>query len=583
MVTILMYEESAADVEIITRQLRTSHIDCDTIHTATEAAFRLELLRHAPDIILADTMRAFEIARDLAPDTPFIFLSGATSKELARLPLAIERAMAERRAQNARKAIQEALETSERRFHLAARATRDVIWDLDLSNNHVWVNDALFNEWGHETTETVTLEWLHDRIHPDDRDRIRQELASAIAGNAARVVMRYRFRRASGEYGRVIDQGMMVRGPNGNAQRIIGAMQDVTEHATALDLLAETQHLASLGSWSYDTEQDRVVWSEETRRIFGNDADTPITYQSYLSFIHPDDLDSVLEILDAWFSLDRPPAQSEFEHRIIRPDGSIRIVHCRVTSNERGLLGTVQDVTDWKRMQEQVEQSTRVATLGRLVATTAHEFNNVLMAIKPFADLIARHSSDPRIDSWIAQILNAVERGRRTTLDILNTTQTLRPLLQSVDLAEWLQDLRPEIEVVAGPKVAVTIEPPAESIFVRCDPMQLQQVVTNLVANARDAMPNGGELTITIVTEGDDRVCLDVIDTGNGIPSDLLPNIFDPLFTTKRHGTGLGLSVVKQIVTRGGGTVNVDSIVGVGTVFHIELRRDPTQAVSQTG
>jgi signal transduction histidine kinase len=118
------------------------------------------------------------------------------------------------------------------------------------------------------------------------------------------------------------------------------------------------------------------------------------------------------------------------------------------------------------------------------------------------------------------------------------------------------------------------IEVPAQgTTMVRCDPMQLQQVITNLATNARDAMPEGGTLTIRPVACEHDRICIDVADTGAGIPADALPRIFEPLFTTKASGTGIGLSVVQQVITRAGGSITVDSVVGSGTVFHIELLR----------
>jgi PAS domain S-box-containing protein len=596
MIRILMVEDSAADAELISRVLRDAKLDFTVTRTATEAAFRQELLVQVPDVILADYdvpgfggMDALDIANDLAPETPFIFVSGAISEDRAvavlrkgavdyilkdrpqRLPSAIERAIAERRERQTRRRMQESLRTTEQRFHLAVQATRDVIWDLDLDTKRVWVNDAMRSEWGHDVGNEVTQAWFYEHVHPDDREHTRRQIRAMLEGGENRAVMRYRFRRSSNDYGHVFDRGMVVRGSDGKPSRVIGAMQDVTEQQLAITALAEAQHIAKLGSWSYKTRGDRVVWSEETYRIFGVEPETKMTYESYLALIHPDDRSFVEERVSA------APRNGhiEFEHRVARPDGSVRWVLCRLAvtdENDGSLFGTVQDLTEWKRLHEQIEQANRIATLGRVVATIGHEFNNVLMGMQPFAELIRRMSTEPKITAAAAQILNGVTRARAMTSDILRMTQIPQPKLQTVDLAPWLETIAPEIEVLAGSRVRVEIEVPAPgTAMVRCDPTQLQQVITNLATNARDAMPQGGTLTIRTVAGDQDRVCIDVADTGAGIPADALPRIFEPLFTTKASGTGIGLSVVQQVITRAGGSITVDSVVGSGTVFHIEL------------
>ena len=603
MIRILMVEDSAADAELIARVLRDAKLDFTVSRTATEAAFRRELLVLVPDVILADYdipgfggMDALDIANDLAPETPFIFVSGVISEDRAvavlrkgavdyilkdrpqRLPSAIERAIAERRERQTRRRIQESLRTTEQRFHLAVQATRDVIWDLDLDTKRVWVNDAMLSEWGHDVGNEVAQTWFHEHVHPDDRERVRQQFAAAIESGEDRTMVRYRFRRSSNEYGHVFDRGIVVRGSDGKPIRMIGAMQDITEQHQALTALAEAQHLAKLGSWSYKKRTDRIVWSEETYRIFGVEPGAKMTYESYVALIHPDDRAHVQERIGA------APRDGhvEFEHRVARADGAARWVLCRLAATDEddgSLFGTVQDMTDWKRLHEQIDQANRIATLGRVVATIGHEFNNVLMGMQPFAELIKRTATEPKITSAAAQILNGVARARATTGDILRMTQIPEPVLQTVDLAPWLETIAPEIEVLAGSRVHVEIEVPEPgTTLVRCDPAQLQQVITNLATNARDAMPKGGTLTIRPVECEHDRVCIDVADTGAGIPPDALPRIFEPLFTTKASGTGIGLSVVQQVITRAGGSISVDSVVGSGTVFHIELSRATAHA-----
>src|SRR6266849_806664 len=205
MMRILMVEDSPVDAELISRVLRDAKLDFTVIRTASEATFRRELLVQVPDVILADYdipgfggMDALDIANDLAPETPFIFVSGAISEDRAvavlrkgavdyiqkarpqRLPSAIERAIAERRERQTRRRMQESLRATEQRFHLAVQATRDVIWDLDLDTKRVWVNDAMQSEWGHDVGNEVTQAWFFEHVHPDDRERTGQQLAATL-------------------------------------------------------------------------------------------------------------------------------------------------------------------------------------------------------------------------------------------------------------------------------------------------------------------------------------------------------------------------------------------------------------------
>src|SRR5581483_5799274 len=145
---------------------------------------------------------------------------------------------------------------------------------------------------------------------------------------------------------------------------------------------------------------------------------------------------------------------------------------------------------------------------------------------------------------------------------------------QRVDLEQWLLQLIPELQATAGSAVRIVFEPPPERVFIECDSAQMQQVVANLVLNARDAMPHGGTIKISVATSGgipDGMVNLSVRDTGTGMPPHILENVFEPLFTTKRSGTGLGLAVVRQIITRHKGSIEAESKPGEGTVFRIYL------------
>jgi CheY-like chemotaxis protein len=238
----------------------------------------------------------------------------------------------------------------------------------------------------------------------------------------------------------------------------------------------------------------------------------------------------------------------------------------------RGAVVTFADVTERQKLEQRLQQINRVSSLGRMAATIAHEFNNVLMGIQPFAESIRRRTTDPKLQQAASQILNSVNRGKGVTQDILRTTRTQEPALESVDMTIWLGQVADEIRPQMNGRITVDIQaPPPATLFARCDPSQMQQVLTNLALNARDAMPGDGKLTLSL--HAGETVHVVLADTGCGIPAETLPFIFEPLFTTKRSGTGLGLAVVQQLVLSNGGTIHVESVVGEGTQFDIELPR----------
>ncbi|HYO74902.1 MAG TPA: ATP-binding protein [Thermoanaerobaculia bacterium] len=231
---------------------------------------------------------------------------------------------------------------------------------------------------------------------------------------------------------------------------------------------------------------------------------------------------------------------------------------------------------------QQVDDGDRLAGLGRIASKVAHDFNNVLMAIQPFAEVIRRRAAaDPHLTSAATSIVNSVARGRRITQDINRTTRVGETAASENNVPDFLRKSALELATVAGDRVKVQIAPNDAQIRATFDPAQIRQALANLVANARDAMPDGGTITISATVDAD-RVRITTRDTGAGIAPDVLPHIFDPLFTTRRSGIGLGLSVVRQLVAANGGTVEVESVPGEGTAFHIFLARMPSPRIMNT-
>jgi PAS domain S-box-containing protein len=245
-----------------------------------------------------------------------------------------------------------------------------------------------------------------------------------------------------------------------------------------------------------------------------------------------------------------------------------------------GAVVAISDTSARRALEQKLAQANRVASLGRLAATVAHEFNNVLMGISPFVEVIRRKPE--RAAKALDQISGAVARGKRITGDILRFTRPSELVRADFGVAPWLGDLGAHMMGVLSANHRIAVDAGDPELRANGDRHQLHQVVMNLVLNARDAMPAGGAISLSARREAPGTrfgfgavaaperfVHLAVADDGCGMDAAMLAHIFEPLFTTKRNGTGLGLAVAHQVVQRHGGEIFVESAAGAGTTFHL--------------
>ncbi len=305
-------------------------------------------------------------------------------------------------------------------------------------------------------------------------------------------------------------------------------------------------------------------------------------------------------------AVERAPSGSEvLRLRKSDSDAFYQITLRRMVERGRtSVLAVLNDATALKTLEAQFVQSQKMQAIGQLAGGIAHDFNNLLTAISGHCDLLLlRHD---RADPEYADLVQIHQNANRAAalvgqLLAFSRKQTLK--LERVDLQEVLSDLTHLLARLVGERVQLKLAHAIDLGHIRADKRQLEQVIMNLVVNARDAMPDGG--TIRLETEAltlHEELCRDraivpageyavirVLDTGAGIPQDRLQKIFEPFYTTKRtgEGTGLGLSTAYGIVKQSGGFIFVDSEVGLGTVFHlyfpIQDRFDdiPAQPISE--
>jgi PAS domain S-box-containing protein len=264
----------------------------------------------------------------------------------------------------------------------------------------------------------------------------------------------------------------------------------------------------------------------------------------------------------------------------IRASVVLTLVRVPGASGTREIWGYVFDVTEQRELEHQLLAAQKMEAVGRLAGGIAHDFNNLLTAIYGFNALSSEDlGPDHPAQENLSQVRVAARRARDLTSQLLDFGRRSILEIQRVDLNAAILEVEPILRRTLGEDVALVIELEDGVGQVLVDPGRLTQIVMNLVVNARDAIPSGGQIRIATRTLDDeaDTVCIEVHDDGRGIPASVLPHIFEPFYTTKEpgKGTGLGLSTVYAIAERFGGSVTVDSGPGRGTCFRVLIPTAP--------
>lgn len=385
------------------------------------------------------------------------------------------------------------------------------------------------------------------------------------------------------------------------------SFHDVTEREVAArslkqreEQLAEAQRLAQVGSWELDIRTGTAVLSTELARIFGRSEDdlTP-TVAEFVQMVHQEDRGWVTDLLIS------TSAERAFDctYRIVRPDGRIRVVHSvgHVVSDADDALtlrGFAQDITEKQELEDEIRQSQKMDAIGRLAGGIAHDLNNVLTTIFGYCQMLSEEATSEDSRAAIAEIEVAATSGAALMSQLLDFSRH-RPASQRVfDLKKLLDPLKSLLRSVAREDIALTFRFKAEQATVRMKASQFEQILLNLIINARDAMLTGGEIVVStsnVVVRGTESfatemdpgsyILLSVSDTGSGMDRETKDRAFEPFFTTKKEGdvrgTGLGLSIVYGIVRQLGGMVRVESEVGVGTKVHVYLPQTTDQPGSE--
>jgi len=626
---ILHLEDNGVDRDLVRRCLTDAGIIAEFVPVANRAEYEAAMDRNDIDAILADFsmpgydgFSALDMARRHHPEVPFFFVTGTIGEELAidsvnrgatdyvfkhrleRLVPTLRRALREAEERNKRRAAEEALRASEAFLRSVVDNLPVVVYRKDTQGRLTFANKHYCDRRGMP---------LMELMGKTDFELSTPELAKKYWSDNLQVMeTRQRFEtiepqmRVNGGESwihiikvPVLDEGGQVTGTQ-------GMYWDVTEQIRAQDALRRSEERfremaetiqdvfwitsSDARQYLYISPAYQSVWGQPTTGLQANSA-------GWMEAIVSEDRNRVIAAREALAQ----GADYRIEYRIRRPDGSARWIEDRgypVRDAEGRIeraIGVATDVTDRKQLEEQFLQAQKMEAIGQLAGGIAHDFNNLLTVISGHASLLLDTSHfSPEKQESLRQIYTAGERAASLTRQLLVFSRKQQMHSEVLDLNDIVDSLSKLLRRLIGEHIELELALAAKAPLIEADPSMMEQVLMNLVVNARDAMSKGGSIRIATeavtLTAGDiqpnsnarpgEFVRLLVADQGSGIPAEVLPHIFEPFFTTKEagKGTGLGLATVFGIVKQHRGWVDLDTAVNVGTTFRIYLPATPNAA-----
>ena len=498
-----------------------------------------------------------------------------------------------------RKQAEEALLVSERSFASIINTIPTLAWSALPDGHCNFLSQGWLDFTGLTLEEARGWGWA-DAIHLEDRDALLQHWQSAIASGSL-VDTEARLRRFDGSYRWTLMRANPWRDESGAIVKWYGTNTDINDRKRAEEqvqrsetFLAEAQHLSRIGSFAWCVPTGEIRWSEQLYRIFEFEPGTPVTAASVGQCVHPDDISVAADMAER---AREALSDLENEHRIVMRDGSIKHLHfnAHATRDHEGRLeyiGAVQDVTQRHLAEEALARAraelahvARVTSLGVLTASIAHEVNQPLSGVVMNAGTCLR-----MLDSDPPNLEGARETARRIIRDGNRASEVvarLRALFKRKEIATDrinLNDAAREVIALSfsemqSKRINVRNEFADSLPAIKGDRIQLQQVIQNLLRNALDAMSEiedrPRELLIRTESEDGESVRFTIQDSGTGIAPEVVDRLFDPFYTTKEDGTGIGLYVSRSIIEAHRGCLWVATNGAPGSSFSFSIPADP--------
>jgi len=493
-----------------------------------------------------------------------------------------------------RKIAEEGLLKSEERYRSLVAATSLIVWTTNGAGEVVDEIPSMQAFIGQSAEAIMGSGWSNS-IHPDDRQDAIATWKEAVETNSF-FNTEYRMLRHDGEYRSLIARGVPLIGKDGKIREWVGTCTDITELKESSKRIRDSEmryrrlfesakegilileaesglifdvnpYLCGILGYSSEDFIGKHLWEIEAFKVIAasKDAFRKLQEKEYISY---DDLPLSTK--------DGRNVDVEFVSNVYLVDKS-KVIQCNI-----------RDITANKKLEAQLRQSQKMEAVGQLAGGIAHDFNNILSAILGFSSLVQMNMAENDLShDHMEQIIAAVDRGADLTKSLLafSRKQVMQPV--PVNLNELILKVGKFLGRIIGEDIALETTFKKETLTVNVDSGQIEQVLMNLATNARDAMPAGGNFSITTEAVEIDHMFLDahkfgatgryalitVTDTGTGMDAATTAKIFEPFFSTKDvgNGTGLGLSIVYGIIKQHNGFINVYSEPGIGTNFRIYL------------
>ncbi|NCP22527.1 MAG: PAS domain S-box protein [Erythrobacter sp.] len=486
------------------------------------------------------------------------------------------------------------------RFELAARATQDVIFEWNIETGAFYANNAFETVYGYKPPDLMGRHNLDARNSVDEHQNlVRDVTLEAIASGKERFSLTHKIKRDDGSIGHIVIRAFIAHDAAGRATRVIGTATDLGQLNAALIALEESETrfriIADTVSdvlWDHNIETGQSWVTPDWDKRLGISVDQiEFQHNHWMKEVDPADFERLASSYQ--HALDSGASTWEIEYQMLGSDGEKIIVSVKgsILRNADGkayrVLGNLRDITAKRRQQEGYTRARALEAVGQLTGGVAHDFNNLLMIIQGNAELLEMSSlSDDDAES-VSLINTAAQSAATLTRRLLAFSGDTRFTGTRFKITELFDTIQPLLRAALPESIAISFNVDPNIWDVDGDANGLEQAIVNLAMNSRDAMPNGGQVTISsknvIVEDGSAPVGKDLkpgayvvvslFDDGKGMPADVLSKAFEPYFTTKEFGkgTGLGLSTVYGFATQSGGDVTIASGIGCGTTVTLYL------------
>jgi two-component system, cell cycle sensor histidine kinase and response regulator CckA len=497
-----------------------------------------------------------------------------------------------------RKKAENALRESEERFLLITNTIDEIFYIYDAEKGTATYLSPAFNRiWGYPTEKALNKEEpFINPVHPEDREKVMSWGPLTLSGQP--ISYEYRIVRADGSIRHIWDRGYPIAEKDGKVTLYVGTGLDVTEWRHAEEALRESREY--LNEIINRVGDPIIVKDVDHKHVLVNDAFCAFTEQRREDMIGKTGFEILPKEMKQrlWDDEDRvlqTGKPSLTEDVVIDPHGQSRTLMTRKSlltnkNGEKQIVFSMRDITDYKKLEAQLLQSQKMEAIGSLAGGVAHDFNNLLNVINGYSELVLESlDEESHIRKDIEHIWEAGRRAASLTSQLLafSRKQILQPVI--LDLNMVISQMSSILGRLIGEDIDLVTNSPHDIGMIHADPAKIEQVILNLAVNARDALPQGGKLTIETanvdfeedyikghsMAKAGSYVMLAISDNGIGMDAETQARIFEPFFTTKKKGkgTGLGLATVYGIVKQSSGFIWVYSEFGKGTTIKIYFPR----------